>query len=101
MTETIPGGCYLAADNKTYVDANGEPVSAENVAKFLELQKRYAGQMAAQEAQLAQQNLNASQVLTALMGMQPTPTLVFEPEDTATGGVTSAATAKVDAKAKK
>lgn len=105
MTETIPGGCYLAADNKTYVDANGEAVSAENVAKFKELQKQYAERMAAQEAALAQQNLNAAQVLTALAGMQPQPTLVVEPDETGEGATADPAktadTGKVDAKAKK
>lgn len=95
MTETIPGGCYLAADGKTYVDANGEPVSAENVAKFKELQAANAQRVAAQEAALAQQNLSAAQVLTALVGMQPQPTLVVEPDEPATDA------GKVDAKAKK
>ena len=73
MTETIPGGCYLAADGKTYIDANGDPVSAENVAIFKELQAANSQRVAAQEVALAQQNLNAAQVLTALVGMQPQP----------------------------
>lgn len=88
MTETIPGGCYLAADGKSYIDANGEPVSAENVAKFKELQAANARRVAAQEAALAQQNLSAAQVLTALVGMKPTA-----PVETEDAG-------KVDAKAK-
>lgn len=27
--ETEPGGKYLAADNKTFVDANGEPIDGK------------------------------------------------------------------------
>lgn len=37
LDTTIPGGCYLAADGISYVDANGQPVSPENVEKFLAL----------------------------------------------------------------
>lgn len=104
MTETIPGGCYLAADGKTYVNANGEPVSAENVAKFKELQKQHAERVAAQEAALAQQNITAAQVLTALVGMQPQPTLVVEEAATGAPATTDPAettdAGKIDTKAK-
>ena len=31
MTETIPGGCYKDATGDGYHDANGNPVSKENV----------------------------------------------------------------------
>lgn len=29
LDETIPGGKYLAADGKTFVNANGEPIEVE------------------------------------------------------------------------
>lgn len=38
--ETIPGGCYQNADGNGYHDANGNPVSEENVKKFLALQAK-------------------------------------------------------------
>ena len=41
--ETIPGGCYQNADGNGYHDANGNPVSKENVAKFLALQASSLG----------------------------------------------------------
>lgn len=40
MAETIPGGCYKDAQGDGYHDANGNPVSKENVAKFLALQQQ-------------------------------------------------------------
>lgn len=43
MAETIPGGCYKDAQGDGYHDANGNPVSAENVAKFLALQQQTFG----------------------------------------------------------
>jgi hypothetical protein len=30
LDETIPGGKYLAADGKTFVDANGEPITVKD-----------------------------------------------------------------------
>jgi hypothetical protein len=32
MAETIPGGAYLAADGKTWRDAEGKPISKEQIA---------------------------------------------------------------------
>lgn len=29
LDETVPGGKYLAADGKTFVDANGEPIKGD------------------------------------------------------------------------
>jgi len=29
LDETVPGGKYLAADGKTFVDANGEPLDGK------------------------------------------------------------------------
>lgn len=43
MAETIPGGCYKDAEGDGWHDANGQPVSAENVARFLALQQGYLG----------------------------------------------------------
>ena len=43
MAETIPGGCYKDAEGDGYHDANGKPVSAENVTKFLALQQPALG----------------------------------------------------------
>ena len=40
--ETIPGGCYQNADGNGYHDANGNPVSKENVEKFFALQAKQA-----------------------------------------------------------
>ena len=41
MAETIPGGCYKDAQGDGYHDANGNPVSKENVEKFLALQQTF------------------------------------------------------------
>lgn len=52
--ETIPGGCYKDAEGDGYHDANGNPVSAENVAKFLALQQPVLGLGALDPAQKEQ-----------------------------------------------
>ena len=41
MAETIPGGCYKDAQGDGYHDAHGNPVSKENVEKFLALQQTF------------------------------------------------------------
>lgn len=103
MSETIPGGCYKDATGDGYHDANGNPVSAENVTKFKALQKQNAERSAQTEAQLAQQNLTTNQLLAALMGLQPTPTLTVEQVEPPTGNQAPADTesTKTDPKAKK
>ncbi len=96
MTETIPGGCYKDAQGDGYHDANGNPVSKENVERFLALRAKAAEQQAQLDAQLAAQNLTPAQMLAALLTMQPQPTLTVEPDETNPGD-----TGKADAKVKK
>lgn len=71
MTETIPGGCYKDAQGDGYHDANGNPVSKENVEKFIALRAVAADRQAQLDAQLAAQNLTPAQVLAALLTVQP------------------------------
>lgn len=70
MSETIPGGCYLNSDGQGYHDANGNPVSKENVEKFLAMRAVAADRQAQLDAQLAAQNLTPAQLLAALLATQ-------------------------------
>jgi hypothetical protein len=74
MTETIPGGCYKDATGDGYHDANGNPVSKENVEKFLAMRAVAADQQARLDAQLAAQNLTPAQMLAALLATQQVAT---------------------------
>lgn len=40
MANTAAGGVYLAADGKTYIDANGKPVKSDVVAEAKQIQAR-------------------------------------------------------------
>lgn len=70
MSETIPGGCYKDATGDGYHDANGNPVSKENVEKFLAMRAVAADRQAQLDAQLAAQNLTPAQLLAALLATQ-------------------------------
>lgn len=74
MTETIPGGCYLNSDGQGYHDANGNPVSKENVEKFSAMRAVAADRQAQLDAQLAAQNLTPAQLLAALLATQQVAT---------------------------
>lgn len=74
MTETIPGGCYKDAQGDGYHDANGNPVSKENVEKFLAMRAVAADRQAQLDAQLAAQNLTPAQMLAALLATQQVAT---------------------------
>lgn len=77
MAETIPGGCYKDAEGDGYHDANGKPVSEENVKKFLALQQQQTFGLGAldpapvDELALVKQQLADLQALQQKQAEQP------------------------------
>lgn len=69
MSETIPGGAYLAADGKTLVDSEGRPLGKEAVEQAQELAaEKTAAAEKARRAEQAQQQLAASALRGILLG---------------------------------
>ncbi len=52
MAETIQGGAYLSADGKTWHDAEGQPLSKEQVKEMEELVSKREAEVEEREAAL-------------------------------------------------
>lgn len=73
MAETVPGGAYLAADNKTLIDAEGRPLEKEAKAKAEEVLAEKEAR-SEQEARVEAANRQMAQPVLALreaLGLAP------------------------------
>lgn len=84
MAQSIPGGATLAADGKTWQDANGQPLKKDQVAAIEELHARRTGERnAAEAARLAAeaQSNPIANALMALLGRGQIAAVPDEPDD--------------------
>jgi len=95
MPDTILGGAYLAADGKTWHNANGEPLTEDQVHAAKRLHTRRANDLAARESERVNQAVRNDPIAQALLtqaaaqmpvAQLPHPTQTSEPPPDPQGG---------------